>query len=104
MGDVSVNELYWSMKFSDYRMKPKHQSVATILFASAPIFDDETSTVSPILRNRSSGRLPSGPRRDLSAAVPADVPPAITSPGTKGKSWERYSSPSPNDQIISLVL
>src|SRR5262245_43425588 len=79
-------------------------SLATILFARVPICGDDTSTVSPTLRNRSSGRLPSGPRRDLSAAVPAEVPPAITSPGTKVKSCDRYSSTSPKSQIISFVL
>src|SRR6266436_3089761 len=77
---------------------------ATMRFPSLPICGDESSTTSPILRKRFGDCALSVFLRDISAAVPAEVPPAITSPGTKVKSRERYSRTSPKDQIISLVL
>src|SRR5499426_4670501 len=78
--------------------------VATMRLPSTPICGDESSTTSPIFRKRFGDCAPSVFLRDMSAAVPAEVPPAMTSPGTKVKSRERYSSTSPKGQIISLVL
>src|SRR5690242_19084627 len=77
---------------------------ATMRFPSLPICGDVSSTTSPILRKRFGDFALSVCRRDMSAAVHAEVPPAMTSPGTKVKSLERYSSTSPNGQIISFVL
>src|SRR6266550_1788188 len=78
---------------------------ATILFFSVPpILFDETSTTSPTFRNLSGIRFPSSSLWLESRAVPAHVPDAITSPGFRTTSAERYSTHSPNPLIMSLVF
>ena len=74
------------------------------VFISLPIDGDSISTTSPGAKNSSVPLLPSGFVKVRSAAVPADVPPHMMSPGTKVKSRDNISMISAKEKIISAVV